>query len=271
MQDKPDSSLQGLKPEYGFVPYKFGCFSWSANADLTAMGKSGLVKESKTHFIKSGQSDYLAELKESDRKRIIQLAEKFGRMNKTELIKYTYLHYPYFAINSIVSNDLLTDEELSAIEGCKPRSADTTLFTLGYEGLSLEDYLNRLMMKDVKVLVDVRSNPVSMKYGFSKTTLKNACESLNILYYHFPEVGIPSDKRREYDEKDRNDGLFSYYRNEILSASENVINEIFQLLKKHQRIALTCFEADVNLCHRKHLAEAIVMLPEFHYEVKHIC
>jgi uncharacterized protein (DUF488 family) len=271
MQDKPDGSSQVLKPEYEFVPYKFGCFSWSANADLTVMSGSCLVKENKTHFIKSDQTDYIAELNATDRKRMLQLKEQYGNMSNKALIKYTYLNYAYFAINSEISKDLLSAEEWSSIIAHKPQHTDTALFTIGYEGLSLEAYMNRLLLNDVKALADVRSNPVSMKYGFSKSALKRSCESLDILYYHFPEVGIPSDKRREYDGKDRTDGLFAYYRNEILPASRNDINEIFQLLKKHKRIALTCFESDVNTCHRKYLAEAIKSFPEFQYEIKHIC
>jgi len=47
-------------------------------------------------------------------------------------------------------------------------------------------------------------------------------------------------------------------------------NEILKLLKQHKRIALTCFEANICQCHRKHLAEAIETLPDFNYEVKHI-
>jgi uncharacterized protein (DUF488 family) len=42
------------------------------------------------------------------------------------------------------------------------------------------------------------------------------------------------------------------------------------LLKKYKRIALTCFEANICQCHRKHLAEAITSLPGFSYELKHI-
>jgi uncharacterized protein (DUF488 family) len=202
---------------------------------------------------------------------MLQLKEQYGNMSNKALIKYTYLNYAYFAINSEISKDLLSAEEWSSIIAHKPQHTDTVLFTIGYEGLSLEAYMNRLLLNDVKALADVRSNPVSMKYGFSKSALKRSCESLDILYYHFPEVGIPSDKRREYDGKDRTDGLFAYYRNEILPASRNDINEIFQLLKKHKRIALTCFESDVNTCHRKYLAEAIKSFPEFQYEIKHIC
>lgn len=33
-------------------------------------------------------------------------------------------------------------------------------------------------------------NPISMKYGFSKSQLQNACEGVGISYNHFPDLGI---------------------------------------------------------------------------------
>ncbi|WP_348602891.1 DUF488 family protein [Bartonella tribocorum] len=41
-------------------------------------------------------------------------------------------------------------------------------FTIGYEGKSLENYLNCLLENNIKILCDVRKNPISRKYGFSK-------------------------------------------------------------------------------------------------------
>ena len=60
------------------------------------------------------------------------------------------------------------------------------------------------------------------------------------------------------------------YRKNNLSKTMPSQNTILNLLKQHKRIALTCFEANICQCHRKHLAEAIENLPEFKYEVKHI-
>ncbi|WP_200885350.1 DUF488 family protein [Jejuia pallidilutea] len=57
---------------------------------------------------------------------------------------------------------------------------DITLFTIGYEGISLEHYLNKLIRNNIKLLCDVRKNALSMKYGFSKSQLKNACEGVCI-------------------------------------------------------------------------------------------
>lgn len=34
-----------IKPEYDFIPYKFGCFSYSLNADINTMVKKGFFTE----------------------------------------------------------------------------------------------------------------------------------------------------------------------------------------------------------------------------------
>ncbi len=109
-----------------------------------------------------------------------------------------------------------------------------------------------------------------MKYGFSKTQLKRYCESLDIQYIHFPEVGIQSDQRQELNSQKDYDKLFSAYRKNNLIKTTGTQKEILNLLKKHKRIALTCFESNICQCHRKHLAEAIETLGRFQYEVVHI-
>ena len=144
------------------------------------------------------------------------------------------------------------------------------MFTIGYEGISLEMYLQKLVKNNVKLLVDVRKNPLSMKFGFSKTLLKRYCNSLDIEYIHIPEVGINSDKRQELDTQADYDRLFADYRKTTLSETCAHQKQIFDLLKKHNRIALTCFEAKPCQCHRSHLAEAVAKSPDFNYSLKHL-
>ena len=55
-----------------------------------------------------------------------------------------------------------------------------------------------------------------------------------------------------------------------LTKTQATQQQILSLLIQHKRIALTCFEANICQCHRKHLAEAITSLPNFNYVVKHI-
>lgn len=261
---------QQLKAEYDFVPYKYGCFSFSANADLTTMANKGQLVESETSFKRTDTTDYTQTLKEADRKLLYQIKKLYGSMDANALMKHTYIHYPYYAINSVKAKSILTPVELNKVEVTRPSDDDTVLFTIGYEGISLEEYLNRLVKNNVKVLVDVRRNPLSMKYGFSKTQLVRSCSSLGLTYMHFPEVGIQSDLRQELNSQSDYDKLFTLYCEKELPNTLPTQQSILNILKQHKRIALTCFERDICQCHRKHLAEAIARLPGFDYQLKHI-
>ncbi len=255
---------------YDFVPYLYGCYSYSANADLTTMVNKDFLAESEKSFTRKDKTNYLATLTSQDFKLLMEVKDRYGNMNADALMKHTYVNFPYWAIKSVRAQSILTDREMEKVYASQPVGKEVVLFTIGYEGISLEEYLNRLLINDVKILVDVRNNPMSMKYGFSKSQLKRYCGSLGIEYLHLPEVGIQSNQRQELNEQGDYDRLFKIYRENNLSKTINVQNQILSLLVKHQRIALTCFEANICQCHRKHLAEAIEKLPGFEYAVRHI-
>ena len=255
---------------FHFVPYKFGCFSFQANADLHTLEKYNLVSESEKNWRKIDEKDYFAELKLIDQAAIRTVKSQFGKLNKDELIKLTYKKYPYFAINSTIAESVLSPEETEKIDKQRPSKDETILYTIGYEGITLEQYLNKLIINDIKVVCDVRKNSLSMKYGFSKNQLKNACNGVGIEFIHIPEVGIKSDKRQQLKTQADYNKLFTFYRRDVLANQITEQMEIFQLLKTKKRIVLTCFEANIYQCHRKYLADAIVKLPGFKYELKHI-
>ena len=263
------SSQQEVK-SYHFVPYKFGCFSFQANADLHTMTKYRQVAPSMKYWQKTDTKNYLNELKTKDKKALQFIAKKYGSLTKDELIAHTYRQFPYYAINSLIAKNMLTKEEIEKVEKQRPGATNKTLFTIGYEGISLEQYLNKLIINGVTVLCDVRKNPISMKYGFSKNQLKNACEGVGITYIHIPEVGIESDQRQQLITQSDYDQLFVSYRSHTLEKADKYKKDILDLLKTRKRIALTCFEANIHQCHRKHLAESIVKMQGFNYELKHI-
>ncbi len=258
------------KAEYDFIPYKFGCYSYSANADMTAMVTRGLLTEDEKSFEKKDPTDYLKQLKPADLKLLQEVKTNYGKMSATALMKHTYINFPFYATRSEAAENILNKEELEKVSKAKPKGDKTVLFTIGYEGISLEEYLVRLLKNDVKVLVDVRNNPLSRKYGFSKSQLKKYCASLGIEYIHIPEVGIQSDERQELNTQSDYDNLFAVYCKDNLTQTITQQQQILNKLKQHKRIALTCFEANICQCHRKHLAEAIENLPDFNFEVKHI-
>lgn len=257
-------------PEYEFIPYKYGCYSYSANADLITMVKKGNLLENENNYLTNSQDDYLKNLKIEDALLLKEVVKLYGSMSNNSLIKHTYLNFPYYAINSTIAENLLTKIQLEKVKLEKVKTEDIILFTIGYEGVSLENYLNKLIKNDVRLLVDVRKNPLSMKFGFSKTLLKRYCESLGIAYLHFPEVGIHSDQRQELNSQADYDALFEIYKTTTLVDSKIKQKEILDLLLQYNRIALTCFEENICQCHRKPLAESIKNFPTFEYVIKHI-
>ena len=263
-------SKRQAEPEYEFIPYKYGCFSFSAQADLVTMVNKGLLVDDQDGLTKNDTIKYFAALKADDRKALAEIKKLYGAMNGAALMRHTYVNYPYFALNSIKATEILTPDEMDKVKAARPGSEKTTLFTIGYEGISLEHYINKLICNDVKVLVDVRKNPLSMKYGFSKSLLKKFCDSVGIDYIHIPEVGIDSDQRQELNSQQDYDQLFLVYKKENLAATKDVQAKILELLKVKKRIALTCFEADICKCHRKPLAESIAALSKDQFELKHI-
>ena len=145
----------------------------------------------------------------------------FGNWTQTDLIRYTYRQYPYYATKSVIAKDLLNSNELHAIEQQKRHYPQKQLFTIGYEGISLETYINKLIINNVHVLCDVRKNAYSQKYGFSKKTLELACKGADIEYIHIPALGIVSDKRQELRTQADYDILFQEYKETTLAKTSH--------------------------------------------------
>tara|TARA_B100000949_G_scaffold108329_1_gene96151 strand:+ start:7095 stop:7976 length:882 start_codon:yes stop_codon:yes gene_type:complete len=250
-------TVKKQNPEYEFVPYKYGCYSYSVKADLVTMLKKDYLSDTDKGYKKTGSVDYLRLLKESDKKRLLKTIGDYGNMSNESLIKHTYINFPYYAINSTIAEKMLSESFYERIEKARPSHKEQTLFTIGYEGISLENYLNKLVQNNISLLVDVRKNPLSMKFGFSKTLLKKYCNSLNINYIHIPEVGIKSEKRQSLENQEDYDILFEHYKKTTLKESPESQEQILNLLNKYNRIALTCFESNICQCHRLPLAESL--------------
>lgn len=264
------AQLQKENAAYNFVPYKFGCFSFQANADLGTLKKYGMVTENNNCWIKEDNSNFLNEIKTNDAIAIKTLHNIFGKMTTDDLISYTYKNYPFYAINSTITEKHVTSKVIKRINDQKSKDTESILFTIGYEGISLEEYLNKLLRNSVKVLCDVRKNALSMKYGFSKKQLQNACEGTGIKYIHYPDVGIVSENRKNLNTQKDYDRLFEKYKKENLPNTLNTQKQILKIINKQKRIALTCFEANIHQCHRKHLGESIIRLSNSNLAIKHI-
>lgn len=248
------------QPSFEFVPYQFGSFSFQSYADRGSLQRKGLLHEAGDSAWKltSKAEPYL------DRQRRM-IFKHFLTHTVPErgnsLVRRAYLAYPWFATRSeILERTLNKPEDQRAVRSLIPDRTITALFTIGYEGDSIDGYLGRLLKNGVNLVCDVRRNPLSRKTGFSKKQLKSFCEKVGIEYRHLPDLGIPSHRRRDLNSPADYQALFAEYEKEDLPQAGNAIRELGSLLKGHHRIALTCFEADHLSCHRHCVASEMVKL-----------
>ena len=134
--------------------------------------------------------------------------------------------------------------------------APLAVYTAGYEGLSIDGFLNMLVQHGITCLIDVRQNPTSRRYGFHKTTLSRLCGLLNIEYVHIPELGIKSQYRRDLKTLSDYRALFKQYTAATLAAELDSIDEVTKLITEKPSV-LVCMEADPVYCHRSCLAKYI--------------
>ncbi|MDR0972164.1 MAG: DUF488 domain-containing protein [Bacteroidales bacterium] len=268
-------SQKQKEQSYDFIPYKYGCFSFQANQDVYTLQKYGYIniiqKEDGRfiHLIKQ-QEDYYSYIKSSDKDILNEIKNKFGSLSQMDLIRYTYIEYPFYAIKSSIAQNILTNKEYVQVLKQKKTYNDSMLFTIGYQGISLEAYICTLINNDVRVLCDVRKNAYSQKYGFSKSQLQKACEGVDIKYIHIPSLGIDSTNRQNLNSQEDYDKLFEIYKITTLKDNTYSLNVIRELLRKEKRIALTCFEKDPNQCHRTYIAQQLMQIEDRDYKLKNL-
>jgi uncharacterized protein (DUF488 family) len=248
------------EPSFQFVPYRFGCCSFQSYADRATLQHKGMIYESDESLWKltPKAKPYL------DPKRKAALTYFLTRTapeRGNDLVRRIYRLYPYYAINSEIVDRVFPDKcDQKAIQAARPGTRGTALFTIGYEGDSIDGYLDRLIQNGVKLLCDVRRNPLSRKTGFSKGQLASYCAKIGIEYRHLPELGIPGHRRRELNTMADYRALFAEYRSEDLPGARPAIEELGKLLRKNKRIALTCFEKEHGCCHRHCVADEMKRL-----------
>jgi hypothetical protein len=243
---------------YEFVPYKFGAFSFTSYADRRKLIDRGFLAEDEGHWRLTDQG------RNAVRGSLGVQPSSFARRHKDlrgdALVAETYRRFPYYATRSEIAGRVLRGDaaSLARIERARPdRAAAPAISTIGYEGRTLENYLNVLLRAGVTLLCDVRRNPISRKYGFSKTTLSRGCEGVGIRYEHLPELGIASEQRRTLETQADYDALFEEYERERLPRQGPALAKIKGWAQSGQRVALTCYEKLPQQCHRHCVAEAL--------------
>jgi uncharacterized protein (DUF488 family) len=254
---------------YDFFPHKYGNFSLILSQDRHRLADLGFLTSHSDFQLKEDQS-YLHQIDTKDRIALQTLVVEVGNLRGEELIRKIYLEFPHYVSRSQIANKVLTNTELEKVSIAWNSNKAPCLFTIGYEGLSIDAYLDILVSNSVAVLVDVRKNPISMKYGFSKTRLTEYTKIAGISYIHIPDLGITSDLRKELNSPAAYKKLFDFYASQILPEKKDALEHLKTISENAGRIAITCFEADHQFCHRHKVTEYLEADPSFATSVVHL-
>jgi len=246
---KQETSLDSDPTFYDFVPYKYGPFSFTVYRDLDELSRFGFFADEELRIRPSLLSDANREflsLPNAIRSAISSILTQYGCISLRRLIDSIYDRYPWFASRS----------ESKKIQSSSKRPRKFAAFTAGYEGKSIDAFLQKLMAAGIERIIDVRNNPISRKYGFSKEVLNRLSSRVDIEYVHIPDLGVPPSFRRSLDTFDDYLDLMSYYESSILPSVPSFRRRAARLLKERPSV-LVCFEADSNYCHRARLAKVL--------------
>lgn len=233
---------------YQFVPYQYGPFSFGLYQEAAAMARDGFIEEHGDHW-------RLSDLGQTEAKRIDDthaaagrsVVGRFAGKPRGALIDHVYDRHRWFTINSKIKR--LASRPV----------ANPAVYTVGYEGLLIDGFLNGLLKAGITRLIDVRNNPVARRYGFHKSTLSRLCGKLGIDYHHASELGIPSEARQNLHAPGARASLFETYAATTLASETTAIRTVANLMAE-QASALMCMEADPCECHRSHLAVPVARM-----------
>lgn len=235
-----------LRAFYQFVPYDQGPFSFTLYHELGTLIRNGYLVAASGHVIQLATDVPIPSIDRGLEREIALLEKHYGELSTTALVDLVYGHYPEFTVNAIQPERRMAE---------RPR-AKCAVYTIGYEGLQVDGFLNILVQKGIRQIIDVRGHPVSRRYGFHKSTLSRLCGRLDIEYRHVPELGIPSESRAALLRPSDNEQMLDDYENAILPAHKEAVSRIANWVRT-QASVLVCMEADPRCCHRSRLAAQV--------------
>jgi uncharacterized protein (DUF488 family) len=134
------------------------------------------------------------------------------------------------------------------------------VYTLGYQGIKLADYVAKLTDSNIGVVLDVRENAWSYKPGFSKTPLAKALTEAGIEYVHVPSAGNPSSNRKTATSASECLDRYRVYLDDNPACLDELMAHIKRASDDGRFTCLTCFERQPSECHRSILIEALLAI-----------
>lgn len=259
---------------YDFLPYRFGPYSFTVDRDLRKLLAATIVAAEDASVAGTGERigerlrvldqkrtearEAYCRLALASRTTVSHVVRFFERWSDRKLVDHVYERYPEYAVLSERTSD----------HPERPKG-ETRIYTLGYEGSSVDAFLATLIRRGIERVIDVRNNPLSRRYGFSSRSLSSLCARICVAYAHFPQLGIPPERRRGLGSWSSYERLLDEYERVTLRDALGGIKQVAALMSEKPSVLL-CFEARHACCHRSRLAarlSELTGLPECHLEV----
>jgi uncharacterized protein (DUF488 family) len=140
------------------------------------------------------------------------------------------------------------------------------LFTIGYTGFNVDEFVGTLKHQAIDCLIDVREIPLSRKRGFSKGALAERLEQSGIGYRHLRLLGSPRSLRHEVRGTADFETFFAGVNRHLSERKSQVqITEAINVAR-HTRSCLMCCCSDWRYCHRKCVVDEILKRSFFFVE-----
>ena len=123
------------------------------------------------------------------------------------------------------------------------------LYTIGYEGAEISQFLSTLQACGIQRVIDIRDVPVSRKPGFSKASLCSALEKQGIGYAHLKPLGDPKAGRDAMRRGDYSAFAEIYNTHLALESGQQALQDAVEMARE-EIVVLLCFERSPKECHR---------------------
>jgi uncharacterized protein (DUF488 family) len=137
-----------------------------------------------------------------------------------------------------------------------------TLYTIGYEGTEIDQFVSALVDFEIQQILDIREVPISRKRGFSKNKLASALDDRNIIYRHMKALGDPKLGREAMRRGDYLAFVDIYSNHLACEVAQDALREAADCASVRTS-ALLCFERSPEKCHRRIVANAMEEMAGF--------
>jgi uncharacterized protein (DUF488 family) len=131
------------------------------------------------------------------------------------------------------------------------------LATIGYEAATVPDFMDALNEAGIKLVVDIRAVAASRRPGFAKTRLAAGLKEEEIDYIHMRALGTPSEGRAAAKKGHHEEMRKIFLEKMETEEAQNALNDLRQLIESGRKLAILCFEANPEHCHRNIVAHLL--------------